>query len=365
MTIAEVVSIIEKRWPIGMAEDFDNVGLLCGIPCRKLTGILICHDALEDVIDEAIEKNCNFVLCFHPIIFSGVKSLTGRNYVERSVMKALENKIAIYALHTSVDNDRFGLSYFMCKRLELENLKVLIPKKNQLSYITLFTPKGSEKQLEKAVFSAGAGQIGNYDNCRFLLEGEGSFRPLKGANPSIGSLSKREFVQEVQLSFIFESYKKSGVLRAIRESHPYEEISYQIYNLDNENYYEGLGQYGELKDYVQAEDFFYLLKKTFNLKIIRHSKILSKKVKKIGLLGGSGAFGIKAAINVGCDIYISGDFKYHDFFLAENNIILADIGHFESEQFVVDQLYEFLSEKITNFAILRTVKKTNPVNYFL
>jgi len=365
MTIAEVISIIEKRWPIGMAEDFDNVGLLCGIPNRKLTGILICHDALEETIDEAIEKNCNFVLCFHPIIFNGIKSLTGKNYIERSVIKALENKVAIYALHTSMDNDRFGTSYFMCKKLELENLKVLIPKKNQLSYITLLTPKGSEKQIEEAIFSEGAGQIGNYDNCRFLLKGEGSFRPMKGANPSIGSLSKREFVQEVQLSFIFESYKKNNILKAIKKSHPYEEISYQIYNLDNENHHEGLGQYGELKYPMCSEDFLNFLKIRFNLKVIRHSKIIDKEISKVGLLGGSGAFGIKSAINVGCDIYISGDFKYHDFFMAENNIILADIGHFESEQFVIDQLYEFLSEKITNFAILRTMKKTNPVNYFL
>jgi len=365
MTISDVLSIIEKRWPPKMAENFDNVGLLCGIQSRKLTGILICHDALECVIDEAIEKNCNFVLCFHPIIFNGIKSLTGKNYVERSIIKAIENKIAIYALHTSMDNDRFGVSYIMCKKLGIENPKVLIPKENQLSYISIFIPKGSEKQVEEAVFSAGAGQIGNYDKCRFSLEGEGSFRPLKGANPSIGSISKRELVKEVQLSFIFESYKKNDILSSIKKSHPYEEISYQIYNLDNDNHYEGLGQYGELKNPMEEKDFLNLLKNLFNLKIIRHSKTLNKKISKIGFLGGSGAFGIKRAISVGCDIYISGDFKYHDFFLAENKIILADIGHFESEQFVVEYLREFLSEKITNFATLVTSKKTNPVNYFL
>jgi len=365
MTIADVVSIIEERWSPGMAEDFDNVGLLCGVPSRKLKGVLICHDALENVVDDAIDRNCNFILCFHPIIFGGVKSLTGKNYVERSVMKALENKIAIYSLHTAMDNDKFGVSYSMCKKLGLENLKVLIPKKNQLSYITLFTPKGTEKDVEDAIFSAGAGRIGNYDNCRFLLEGEGSFRPLEGACPTIGSLSNREFVREVQLSFLFESYKKNNILKAIRESHPYEEVSYQVYNLDNENHHEGLGMYGELKESMNAKDFFYFLKEIFGLNIIRHSKILDKKIKRVGLLGGSGALGIKPAINVGCDIYISGDFKYHDFFTAEDKIILADIGHFESEQCVVGMLHKFLSEKITNFAILRTMKETNPVNYFL
>ncbi|MDV3755126.1 Nif3-like dinuclear metal center hexameric protein [Elizabethkingia anophelis] len=365
MKVKEIISITEKQWPLQQAEDFDNVGLLCGNPDREVTGILLCHDALEEVVDEAIETKCNLIICFHPIIFSGLKSLTGRNYVERSVIKALENKIAIYAIHTALDNDLFGVNYRICKELGLENMKVLMPKQKQLSYLSVYVPKDNADELEHAIFGAGAGHIGFYDQCRFKLNGEGSFRPLDGANPRIGSVEQREYVEEVQLSFVFETYKKNKILAAMKVAHPYEEVAYQIYSLENDNQYEGLGQYGELKEETDAVTFLSFVKEKFGLDVIRHSKIPNRKIKKVGVLGGSGASGIKAAIGAGCDIYLSGDFKYHDFFLAENRIILADIGHFESEQFVVEQLYEFFSEKFTKFAILKTNIKTNPVNYFL
>ncbi|AQX13205.1 Nif3-like dinuclear metal center hexameric protein [Elizabethkingia meningoseptica] len=365
MKVKEIISITEKQWPVQQAEDFDNVGLLCGNPEREVSGILVCHDALEEVVDEAIEKGCNLIICFHPIIFSGLKSLTGRNYVERSVIKALENKIAIYAIHTALDNDLFGVNYRIGKELGLENMRILMPKQKQLSYLTVYVPAENANELEQAIFDAGAGHIGFYDQCRFKTEGEGSFRPLEGANPKIGNVATREYVEEAQLSFVFESYKKNKILAAMRAAHPYEEVAYQVYNLDNDNQYEGLGQYGELKEEMNAEAFLNLVKEKFALKVIRYSNMLDKKIKRVGVLGGSGASGIKAAIGAGCDIYLSGDFKYHDFFMAENSIILADIGHFESEQFVVQQLYEFFSEKFTKFAVLKTNIKTNPVNYFL
>ena len=365
MTIKHCLSEIEKRIPLAQAEDFDNVGLLCGNPEREVTGILICHDAIEPVIDEAIEKNCNLIVCFHPIVFSGLKSITGKNYVEKSVMKALENKIAIYAIHTAWDNDFFGVNHRICKELGLDNLQILIPKKNNLSQLSVYVPTSHIDAVKTALFLSGAGNIGFYDECSFSIDGRGTFRPLDGANPFLGKKEIQETANETMISVIFENYKKNQIIQAMKSAHPYEEVAYQIYSLENENQYSGLGMYGDLAEEMDEIAFLQFVKKTFNLKVIRHSHLRAKKIKRIGVLGGSGASGIRDALRNKCDAYLTGDVKYHDFFSAENQLLLCDIGHFESEQFVIEQLYEILSEKFTTFAILKSSINTNPINYFL
>ncbi|MBT2620216.1 Nif3-like dinuclear metal center hexameric protein [Chryseobacterium sp. ISL-6] len=365
MTIREVISEIEKRIPIQQAEDFDNVGLLCGFPDREVNGILVCHDALEDVIGEAIEKNLNLIVCFHPIIFSGLKSLTGKNYVERVVLKAIENKIAIYAIHTAFDNDFFGVNAGICNQLGLKDLKILQPKKNSLKQLTVFVPKDHSEQMKESLFSAGAGNIGFYDECSFSIKGNGTFRPIAGSNPYSGQHDVRENADENMISVIFESYKQNQIISAMKSSHPYEEVAYQIYSLDNENQYSGLGMYGEFEEEMDQKDFLQFVKEKFNLEVIRHSGFNDKKVKRVGVLGGSGASGIKSALSKKCDAYLTGDVKYHDFFLAESKMLVCDIGHYESEQWVVQQLFEILSQKFSTFAISKSNEKTNPVNYFL
>lgn len=365
MTISEVISKIETRIPLQQAEDFDNVGLLCGVPTRNVSGILVCHDALENVIDEAIEKNCNLVVCFHPIIFSGLKSLTGKNYVERAVLKAIENKIAIYAIHTAWDNDFFGVNAGICNHLGLKNLKILQPKKNNLKQLTVFVPKEHSEQVKEALFSAGAGSIGFYDECSFTLNGNGTFRPIEGSNPFSGQQNIRENADENMISVIFEGYKQGQILSTMKSAHPYEEVAYQIYNLDNENQHSGLGMYGEFDEEMDEKNFLTFVKEKFNLEIIKHSDFNNKKIKRVGVLGGSGASGIKSALSKKCDAYLTGDIKYHDYFLAESKMLICDIGHYESEQFVTQQLFEILSQKFTTFAISKSNEKTNPVNYFL
>lgn len=365
MTIKNCISEIEKRIPLAQAEIFDNVGLLCGNPDREISGILICHDALESIVNEAIEKNCNLIICFHPIIFSGLKSITGKNYVEKAVLKALENKIAIYAIHTAWDNDFFGVNYRICKELNLNNLQVLIPKKENLSQLNVYVPKTHAEQVKNTLFSADAGNIGFYDECSFSLNGNGTFRPLDGSNPFIGTNQERETVEETLISVIFENYKKNQILSAMKSVHPYEEVAYQIYSLQNENEYAGLGMFGEFSEEMEETDFLNFIKEKFNLKVIRHSNFTGKKIKKVGVLGGSGADAIKNALKKNCDAYLTGDVKYHDFFSAENKMLICDIGHFESEQFVIPQLYEILSEKFTIFAVLKSSINTNPINYFL
>ncbi|MNK32481.1 putative GTP cyclohydrolase 1 type 2 [compost metagenome] len=365
MKINEFIKEFEKLIPIKQAEDFDNVGLLCGNPEREISGILVAHDALESVIDEAIEKNFNLVVCFHPIIFSGLKSITGKNYVEKAVLKALENKIAIYAIHTAFDNDYFGVNCKICEVLGLKNQKILMHKQNQLKKLEVYVPVDSAENLKNALFQAGAGNIGFYDECSFSINGNGTFRPLEGSNPVTGNHNERENADEVLVSVIFEDFKKNQILSAMKQNHPYEEVAYQLISLDNENHYAGLGRFGDLETEMNDEDFLQFVKEKFDLKVIRYSSLINKKIKRVGVLGGSGASGIKSAISAKCDAYLTGDVKYHDFFSAEEKMLICDIGHFESEQFVTQQLFEILSEKFTIFAIAKTTKKTNPVNYFI
>lgn len=364
MNIKQFTTELDTIFKIKQAEDFDNVGLLCGNPETDVSGVLVCHDALENVLEEAIAENCNIIVTFHPIIFSGLKSITGKNYVERAVLKAIENKIAIYAVHTAFDNDYFGVNYGICNQLGLKNQQILMPKSDNLSQLVVYVPVEYSEKVKNALFEAGAGSIGFYDECSFSIKGNGTFRPMEGSNPFSGTQNVRENADEEMISVIFESFKKNKILAAMKSTHPYEEVAYQIYALENENQYAGLGRYGELEQEMTERDFLKWVKEKFNLKVIRHSEFLNKKIKKVGVLGGSGASGIFAAKATGCDAYLTGDVKYHDFFQAENQLLICDIGHFESEQYVTQQLVEILSEKFPTFAILKSTKNTNPVNYF-
>lgn len=365
MKLRTVISKIEEEISIRQAEDFDNVGLLCGVPDRDVSGILVCHDALENVVEEAIQKNCNLIVCFHPIIFSGLKSITGKNYVERAVLKAIENKIAIYAVHTAFDNDFFGVNHGICSHLGLKNMKILQPKENNLKQLTVFVPSEFSEKVKEAMFAAGAGSIGFYDECSFTVNGNGTFRPVEGSNPFSGQQNIRENADENMISVIFEGYKQGQIVAAMKQAHPYEEVAHQIYSLDNKNHHAGLGMYGELDEPMEEKDFLQLVKEKFGLEMIRHSAFNDKKIKRVGALGGSGASGIRSALSKKCDAYLTGDIKYHDFFLAESKMLICDIGHYESEQLVTQQLFEILSQKFSTFAISKSIEKTNPVNYFI
>ncbi|OWK73078.1 Nif3-like dinuclear metal center hexameric protein [Flavobacteriaceae bacterium JJC] len=365
MTVNEVISEIGRKIPLKQAEGFDNVGLLCGNPEREVSGILVCHDALENVVEEAISKNLNLIVTFHPIVFSGLKSITGKNYVERSVLKAIENKIAIYAIHTAFDNDYFGVNFRICEELGLVNQKILMPKTENLKKLEVYVPKDYSEQIKTALFEAGGGNIGFYDECSFSVSGNGTFRPVEGSNPFSGTQNVRENADEVMISVIFESYKQNQLLTAMKAAHPYEEVAYQIIRLENENQYSGLGRYGDLENEMTEKEFLQFVKDKFSLKLIRHSDFNSKNIKRVGVLGGSGTSGIKAALSQKCDAYLTGDVKYHDFFQNEGKMLICDIGHYESEQYVTQQLIEILSEIFPKFAVSKSVEKTNPVNYFL
>ncbi|MBA5793747.1 Nif3-like dinuclear metal center hexameric protein [Flavobacterium sp. xlx-214] len=363
MQLKQIISILEEMAPTAYAEDFDNVGLLVGDVNKPITGILVCHDALEDVVTEAIEKKCNLIVCFHPILFSGIKKITGKNYVERAVIKAIKNDIAIYAVHTGLDNHKLGVNKILCDTLGLINTKILIPKGNFIYKLTTFIPKNDFSKVQKAVFAAGAGSIGNYYDCSFQSNGIGSFAGNDESNPVIGSQNVYTEVEETKLEVTFEKHLQSSILKALFNAHPYEEVAYEITKLENQHQNIGLGMIGELETEVSELDFLHFVKDKVQTGGIRHSDFLNKKVKKVAVLGGSGSFAINAAKANGADVLITADLKYHDFFQAENQILLADVGHFESERYVKNYIFDFLTKKIPTFAIILSDKKTNPVNY--
>ncbi|WP_299770035.1 Nif3-like dinuclear metal center hexameric protein [uncultured Dokdonia sp.] len=363
MTIRDVTNILEEWAPLPYAEDFDNVGLLVGNATSKVTNILVTHDALEHVVQEAIDENCNLIVCFHPILFSGIKRITGANYVEKAIIKAIKNDIAIYALHTALDNVSYGVNYGMAKALDLADTQILIPKKEHIRKLVTYVPHHSLEDIKEVLFKAGAGQIGNYDQCSFGVSGEGTFRASKNANPTIGSIGVQHKEPETQLHVTYEKHHEATILKALFSNHPYEEVAYEITTLQNNLQNVGLGMIGTLKEPISEIDFLKHVKETFKSGGIRHSEFLNKPIKKVAVLGGSGAFGISQAIRSGADIYITADLKYHDYYKAEKRILLADIGHFESERFTKNIIADYLTEKIRNFAVVLSKENTNPINY--
>lgn len=363
MQIKDVTNYIEKLAPLSYAEDFDNVGLLIGNYNTKVTGTLITLDTLEETVDEAIAKNCNLIVSFHPIIFSGLKKINGNNYVERVVLKAIQNNIAIYATHTALDNVNNGVSAKMCEVLGLQNCKTLIPKKGIIKKLTTYVPNLEADNLRTKLFEAGAGNIGNYNNSSFNVKGKGSYKGEENSNPTVGEKGKFMFEEETCISVTFDSYLEGQILKALFNSHPYEEIAYEITTLDNQNLNVGMGMIGEFSKEMNEKEFLSFVKKTFKTDCVRHSQLLEKPIKKVAVLGGSGSFAIKNAIRAKADAYISADFKYHEFFTAEKSILLADVGHYESEQFTKNLLNEYLRKKFSTFAIILSEKSTNPIHY--
>ncbi len=363
MKIKEITGYIESFAPLAYAESFDNVGLLVGDAETEATGVLITHDTLESVVDEAVAKGINLIVSFHPIIFKGLKKLNGKNYVERVVMKAIRNNIAIYAMHTALDNQYFGISGMLAAHLSLIRQKVLVPQAGTLRQLVTYAPKVDAEKVRKALFLAGAGKIGKYEECSFNLEGTGTFKALSGAQPYVGEVGKRQWENEERISVIFGKHLQNKILSTLFATHPYEEVAYEIFELLNDNQEIGLGIVGELPEPVQAIDYLKMLKEKLQLGCIRHSHLVEKPIKKVAILGGSGAFAIEHAKRSNADIYITSDIKYHEFYQAENQMIIADIGHYESEQLTKVFLFERLTKKFRNFAVALSEKNTNPINY--
>ena len=358
----EIINCIEQIAPLAYQEDYDNSGLIIGND-DDITGILITLDITEEVIEEAINLKTNFVLSHHPLIFSGIKKITGKNYIERSIIKAIKNDINIYAAHTNFDNIENGVNIRICKKLGLINTRILSPRKGELRKLVTFVPTSHANKVREAIFNAGAGHIGNYDSCSYNITGQGTFRGDESTNPFVGEKGKLHFEEEVRIETIFTKHLENNVVQAMIKAHPYEEVAYDIYPLNNEYSKVGSGMIGEFEKPVEEKDCLKKIKEAFNTKVVKHTKLLGKSVSKVAVCGGSGSFLLKPAMAAKADIFVSADFKYHQFFDTENEIVIADIGHFESEQCTLEVFYELLNEKFHNFAIHLSKVNTNPTNY--
>ena len=365
MQLSQITQLIESVAPLSFQESYDNAGLIIGHPDDEISGILVTLDITEAVLDEAIGKNLNLIVAHHPVIFSGIKKLNNRNYTERCVAKAIKNDIAIYAAHTNLDSVFGGVNSMICQKLGLQNCRILAPMPNFLKKLVTFVPTADAEKVRTALFEAGAGHIGNYDSCSFNQTGTGSFRGNEQTNPYVGEKNQLHFEEETRVETIFPRHLQSRVIQALLNAHPYEEVAYDIYPLDNEFPQAGIGMIGELSKPSDEMEFLRKLQSTFHSPAVKYTRLLGKPIRRVAVCGGSGSSYLKNAMAQKADIFISGDFKYHQFFDAEDQILVADIGHYESEQFTKEVFYELLTKKIPKFAIHLSELSTNPVNYLI
>lgn len=363
MKIKEITNLIEKAAPLALQESYDNAGLIIGDAEKEATGALITLDVSDEVVKEAINLGINLIVAHHPLIFKGLKKINPQDMIGRLVSLCIKNDIAVYAAHTNLDNVYHGVNQMVSERLGLKNTRILSPVKEGLSKLVVFCPVADAEKVRQAIFAAGAGHIGNYDSCSFNVEGQGTFRALEGAQPYVGDLHQLHYEKEVRIEAIFPNYLSGDIIKAMQVAHPYEEVAYDIYTLTNNFARVGAGMIGELEAPENTKQFLARLKQTFGAACVRHSPIVKDKIQQVAVCGGSGSFLIGEAMRTGADIYITGDLKYHEFFDADGKILLADIGHYESEQFTKELLMNLIKKNFSNFAAQISGVNTNPVHY--
>jgi len=361
--IQDIINCMEAWAPPAFQESYDNSGLLCGQAKQELKGVLFTLDCTEEVVAEAIAKDCNLIVAHHPILFKAIKSLTGKNYVERTLIQAIQANVAIYAAHTNLDHVATGVNRMLAERLQLAECKILAPKEGLLEKLITFVPCAHTAELLQALYQAGGGHIGNYEGCSFRITGTGTFTPNETANPFIGQAMKQEEVQEDRLEIIYPSHLRQAILNALKKAHPYEEVAYYQQATLNTWQDVGAGMIGTLAQPMEPEDFLGHLKKQLHTGCIRHTTY-NKPIQKVAICGGSGFFLLKNAIRAGADAFVTGDIKYHEFFDAEGRLLLADVGHYESEFYTIAHMHDFIRGKFRNIAAYLTDTSTNPINYF-
>lgn len=364
MRLEEIIRVLEGYAPLSYQEDYDNSGLLTGSLSQEITGAIVALDCLEAVLDEAIAAGLNLVVTHHPIVFKGLKKFTGKNYVERVILKAIKNNIALYAIHTNLDSVHNGVNSVICDQLGLQQVRILHPKAGVVKKLVTFCPVGQADQLREALFAAGAGSIGNYSDCSFNTAGTGTFRAMANTAPFVGQQGVQHHEAELRIETVFPAQQERKVLLALLENHPYEEVAYDIFPLENKLNTVGSGMVGWLEEEMEATDFLRLVKERMHVAVIKHTAATGKKIKKVAVCGGSGSFLLNNAIAAGADAFITADFKYHEFFDADGKLMIADIGHYESEQFTSDLLQKIIRTAFPDFPVRVTAQNTNPVGYF-
>ncbi len=361
--IKDIIHHLESFAPPAYQEGYDNAQLITGDAEAAVTGVLIALDCVESVVEEAVKKNCNLIVAHHPIVFKGLKSFTGKDYVERTIINAIKKDVAIYAIHTNLDNVALGVNKKISDKIGLLDTRVLLPKKHVLSKLETFVPVSSTETVLEALHQAGAGRVGAYENCSFRVEGTGSFKGKEGSHPTIGSVGVQEEVQENKLELLFPSHLEGAVTQALKAAHPYEEVAYYVSAIENKNEAVGSGMLGRLPSEMEALEFLNLLKEKMQLQCIRHTTLTDNKIQKVAVCGGAGSFLLEHAKRAGADVFVTADFKYHEFFDAEKQLVIADIGHYESEVYTKELIYEIINKKFTKFAVNLSEENTNPISY--
>ena len=363
MLIRDIANYLEKFAPISLQESYDNSGLLIGASTSEVNKILITLDVTEDVIKEAVSKNCDLIIAHHPIIFNGIKKLTNSNLTEKLVVEAIKSNVAIYAIHTNLDNIIGGVNSILAKKLGIKNTRILSPKSGGFKKIICFCPNDYTQIVQKAMFDAGAGMIGNYDTCSYVSSGTGTYKALEGSNPFIGEKNQLHEEKENRIEVIIPEYLINNAVKAMKNAHPYEEPAYDIYTLDNTNNMVGSGLIGEIDTETPITEYLKTVKRTLGSKYIKHNKLIDRPVKRVAICGGSGSFLIDVAARNKADLFITGDVKYHDYFEHTGNMTIADAGHYETEHPVKELIYALLKEKFPNFALQISEENANPISF--
>lgn len=364
MKLSEITQYLNEQIPLALQEPWDNCGLITGNLQQEITSALLCIDSTEEVIDEAINGGHQLIIAHHPIVFNGLKKFTGNDYVQRSIIKSIKNNIAIYAMHTNLDNHFHGVNFLMAQKLGLKNLKILSPKKHWLKQLVTYVPTAKANDVREALFKAGGGAIGNYDECSFNTEGVGTFKGNEDSHPTVGNKGMRHLENETRIELVFPFYHQAEILKALFLAHPYEEVAYEIINLENQWNQTGSGMVGEMETALSASAFLQHVKTSLNTPLVKYTDAAEKSITRVAVCGGSGFFLLPDAIQSGAQAFITSDIKYHQFFAAQQHLMLCDIGHYESEQFTMELFQNLLKQKFHKFATAFTKTKTNPINYF-
>lgn len=363
MKIKEIISALERFAPLPLQDGFDNAGLQVGLTDAEATGALLCLDVTEAVVDEAIALGFNLIVAHHPLIFKGYKSITGRDYVERCILKAIRNDVVIYAAHTNLDNAPQGVNAKIAEKIGLKNLRVLEPKEESLLKLVTFVPQPHAEAVRNALFDAGCGCIGDYDSCSYNVEGEGTFRAQEGTHPFCGEVGKLHREPEVRIETVLPAFRRSAAVKALLKAHPYEEPAFDLYPLKNAWTQVGAGMVGELEEPETELEFLKRIKKTFEVGCLKHTRLSGRLIQRVALCGGAGAFLLPRAVGAGADVFLTGEVKYHDYFSYEQDILVAEIGHYESEQYTKEIFYSIIQEMFPALAVQMTRVNTNPIKY--
>ena len=363
MLINDITDFLESVAPTSLQESYDNSGLLIGSKKDEVAGVIITLDITEEVIDEAIQEKCNLIVAHHPMIFRGLKRLNGNDLTERLVIKAIKYDIAIYAIHTNLDNVTGGVNGILAEKLGIKNTRILKPSRSGLLKVVCFCPTDYLEKVQSAMFESGAGHIGNYDSCSYYSGGTGTFKALGGSNPFVGKQNELHKENEIRIETIVPEFSLSAVIKVMIEAHPYEEPAYDIYKIENQNNNIGSGMIGEIDKELPIADYLKIVKEALGTSYIKHNKLISRPVKKVAICGGSGSFLINTAAKQNADLFITADIKYHDYFEHVGKMTIADAGHFETEHPVKELIYALLKEKFPNFALQISKVGGNPVSF--